>query len=167
MEDRACTVGLDVGGTKIAGVVLDSRGQILERRTIPTELGRGGEDVLERAIALASRLLAAARHPIAVGVGVPELVSPDGAIVSDGVIPWLGLPVRERFSALAPAVLESDVRAAARAEAELGCGRGLHSFAFVNVGTGISSALVVGGRPYAGAHGVVADGTAWLVSARR
>jgi glucokinase len=157
MERRDCTVGLDVGGTKIAGIVLDLGGDVVEHRTIPTEVERGGTDALDRAVTLAEELVGAARRdgrrPTAIGVGVPELVSPEGAIVSDGVIPWLGLPVAERFSAHLPAILESDVRAAARAEAELGCGRSLHSFAYVNVGTGISSALVIGGRPYVGAHG--------------
>ena len=157
MERRACTVGLDVGGTKIAGIALDRSGEVVEHRTIATGVERGGADALDRAVALAEELVSAARQgghePLAIGIGVPELVSPEGAIVSDGVIPWLGLPVAERFGSLLPAILESDVRAAARAEAELGCGRGLHSFVYVNVGTGISSALVIGGRPYAGAHG--------------
>ena len=158
MDERRCTLGLDVGGTKIAGVALGAGGEVVvERRTIPTDLGRVGDDILDRAVALAEDLAACAADAGfavgAIGVGVPEVVSLDGAIVSDGVIPWKNLPVGERFSVIAPAILDSDVRAAARAEAELGAGRGLHSFAYVNVGTGVSSTVVIEGHPYAGAHG--------------
>lgn len=166
MVSRACTVGVDVGGTKIAGVVLDGGNGVLESREIPTDLGRGGEDVLRRAVELTEVVMGGAGqagHVVgAIGVGIPEIVSPGGEIVSDGVIPWLGLRVAEAFSRLAPCILESDVRAAARAEAELGSGRGLQSFAYVNVGTGISSTLVLAGRPYGGAHGgalVLASGS--------
>ncbi|MCX6628043.1 MAG: ROK family protein, partial [Candidatus Solibacter sp.] len=52
-----------------------------------------------------------------------------------------------------PAVVESDVRAAALGEAWLGAGRGFREFVYVTAGTGISSALVQAGRPYAGARG--------------
>lgn len=167
MEQQTCTIGLDVGGTKIAGLALGAEGEVVaERETIPTDLGRGGEDILGRAVRLAEDLATSAARDgfsvSAIGVGIPEIVSPEDEIVSDGVIPWRGLPVAERFSRIAPAVLDSDVRAAARAEAELGSGHGMHSFAYVNVGTGVSSTLVVGGQPHAGAHGgalVLASGT--------
>ena len=57
------------------------------------------------------------------------------------------------FAAIGPAVVESDVRAAAVAEAHFGGGRGVDDLLFVIVGTGISCCLVLGGRAYAGAHG--------------
>jgi glucokinase len=61
--------------------------------------------------------------------------------------------VRERLSTLAPATIESDVRAAARAEARFGAGKGRRVFAYVTIGTGISYCLVIDGRPHAGANG--------------
>ncbi len=151
-------IGLDVGGTKIAGgVVAIDTGQVLARRGILTHAGRGGEAVLADAIALAEALCADAAglgvgvHGI--GVGVPELVDLAGAITSGHAIAWRGMPVRERFSRLGPSVIESDVRAHALAEARFGAGRAYRLFVFVTVGTGISCCLVQGGVPYAGARG--------------
>ena len=151
-------IGLDVGGTKIAGgvVALDS-GQVLARRRIPTHAGRGGEAVLADAIALAEGLCADAEGlgvgVYAIGVGVPELVDLAGAITSGHAIAWRGMPVRERFNRLGPSVIESDVRAHALAEARFGAGRAFSLFVFVTVGTGISCCLVQDGVPYAGARG--------------
>ena len=151
-------IGLDVGGTKIAGgvVAIDS-GQVLARRRIPTHAGRGGEAVLADAIALAEGLCADAERlgvgVYAIGVGVPELVDLAGAITSGHAIAWRGMPVRERFSRFGPSVVESDVRAHALAEARFGAGRAFRLFVFVTVGTGISCCLVQDGVPYAGAQG--------------
>ena len=151
-------IGVDVGGTKIAAglVALDS-GAVRGRRVIPTDPGRGGAAVLTDALALAEGLAAdaAAEGEVVagVGVGVAELVDGNGEVRSAHSIAWQGLPVRERFARIAPAVVESDVRAAALAEARYGAGRGYSPFAYVTVGTGISSCLVEEGRPYAGARG--------------
>jgi predicted NBD/HSP70 family sugar kinase len=57
-----CAVGLDVGGTKIAGgLVAFPSGTILTQRTLPTGAERGGEAILEDALALAAELREAAR----------------------------------------------------------------------------------------------------------
>jgi glucokinase len=53
-----------------------------------------------------------------------------------------------------PVTVDADVRAAARGEADLGAGRGLQSFVYVTVGTGISACLVLSGSPYTGARGL-------------
>lgn len=155
-EDWA--VGLDVGGTKIAaGLIGFPSGRVLERRVIPTNAGRGGQAVLANALGLARGLLeeAAARdlRPVGIGVGVAELVDLEGNVTSAHNIPWQGLPVQSGFASLAPAVVESDVRAAALGEALLGAGQTLQTFAYVTVGTGISACLVQDGRPYAGSRG--------------
>ena len=151
-------VGLDIGGTKIAaGVVGFPSGLVLSRRVIPTGAGRGGDAVLADALALARELMAegAARglSVRGIGVGVAELVDPTGTITSAHTIAWRGRSPADDFSRLAPAAVESDVRAAALAEAGFGAGRAFGAFAYVTIGTGISSCLVQDGRPYAGARG--------------
>jgi glucokinase len=155
---EVAAVGIDVGGTKIAaGLVSVATGEILCRRTIPTRPERPGSDVLDDAVRLAEGLAEeAGSHGLTiagVGVGVPELVDLEGRIVTDAVISWSGLPVAPAFSRIAPAVVESDVRAAALAEASLGTGRPFDPFAYLGVGTGISYSLVTGGVPYAGSRG--------------
>ncbi len=155
---RRHAVGIDVGGTKIAGGLGDlATGAVTARRALATAAGRGGAAVLDDALGLAEGLLAeAADRRLAVagiGVGVPELVDLAGNVKSMHNFDWTGLPVRARFARLAPAVVDSDVRAAARGEARFGAARGLAHCVYVTVGTGISYCLCIDGVPYAGAAG--------------
>jgi glucokinase len=158
MSDSFVAVGLDVGGTKIAaGVVAFPSGEVLCKDVIMTLPKRGGEAVLSDALDLARKMIqeAACRKVSAsgIGIGVAELIDPCGNVTSGQTIAWRGVPVRERFAEIAPAVVESDVRAAALAESVLGAGRSFSTFAYITVGTGISYALVQDGRPYSGARG--------------
>jgi glucokinase len=151
-------IGLDVGGTKMAaGLVALPSGMVVGRQIVPTAAQREGEAVLADALALAEGLLGeAAARGLAVagiGVGVAELVDLEGRVRSAATIAWRDMAVQAAFERLAPAVVESDVRAGALAEAISGAGRGYGTFVYVTVGTGISYSLVQDGRPYAGARG--------------
>jgi glucokinase len=157
-RNPACAVGLDVGGTKIAGGIVEfPSGNIRIKQIIPTRADRDGREVLSDALALAGYLVAQAvevgSELAGIGVGVAELVDLEGNVTSGYRIGWRGLPVRASFSRLAPATLEADVRAAALAEAMFGAGRAYNLFVYVTVGTGISYSLVQDGSPYAGARG--------------
>ena len=141
-------VGVDVGGTKIAaGLVDTANGTILERRLVATRPARGGEAVLDDVRALVDELRPSPGVPV--GVGVCELVSTRQTVESEFIVGWRGLPARERLGA----VLQSDIRAAALAEARLGAGRGAGSFAYLTIGTGIGLVLVQDGVPWPGARG--------------
>ena len=143
-------VGIDVGGTKIAAGVVDlESGTIGERRHLPTRPERGGSAVLDDCAALAHDL---GGGELPVGIGLCELVDLAGRAASADTIDWRGLDVARAFDAPRFA-LESDVRAAALAEARFGAGAGRSPFLYVIVGTGASACLVVDGAPYAGARG--------------
>jgi glucokinase len=143
-------VGIDVGATKIAAGVVDmEERQILQRRQVAT--ARGGREVLRACVRLADELHRPGVERL--GVALCELVRPDGTIASAETIDWTQLDVAAAFSHLAPAFVESDVRAAAVAEARLGAGKEQDSMLFVNVGSGISHTMVVDGRPLVGARG--------------
>ncbi|MSU61814.1 MAG: ROK family protein [Pedosphaera sp.] len=154
----ACTIGVDIGGTKIAaGLVTFPDGQVRVRKIIPTLPKRGGEAVLTDIEKLARDLMGEASlmnlEAKGIGVGVCEIVDLSGQVASANCITFQGLPVRERLSRIAPTILEADVRAAARAEAMFGAGRGARVFLYVTIGTGIASCLVMDGHPFTGAHG--------------
>lgn len=155
--DDVWTVGLDVGGTKIAGgLVRFPAGEITSRRRIPTRAGRHANQILDDAVEMA-RELAAEVPPgerfCGIGLGMPELVDLNGRITSAATIDWRGISLGDRFVEVGPVWVEADVRAAALAEARFGAGRAYRLFVYVSVGTGISHTLVQAGRPYAGAHG--------------
>lgn len=150
-------LAIDVGGTKTAFArVAMPGGQIVERRLIATPSGSAaGRDFLDEVEAIAQTLVTGADGDrcVAIGLGICELVDPSGAVRSGHRVRWQGLPVCERLSRLAPAFIESDVHAAAHAEARLGAGRPYAQFLYLNIGTGISTAWVVDGRVHVGAHG--------------
>jgi glucokinase len=143
-------VGIDVGGTKIAAGLVDvATGRLLERAQVPTRPERDGGEVLADCAELAARLGAG---QLPVGLGLCELVGLDGRPASADTIEWRGLDLAGAIEA-PRVVLESDVRAAAHAEAVFGAGAGRSPFLFAIVGTGASVCLVVDGRPYEGSRG--------------
>ncbi len=158
MEIQPLLIGIDIGGTKIAGGLIEpTSGQILVQRRIPTHAERGGMAVLNDTIALVQALMQDAliqKRPVTgIGLGICELVSPAGELTSAHTIDWRGLSIPAAFAQLAPTTIEADVRAHALAEARYGAGQDYRLFVFVTVGTGISSCLVQDGVPLAGARG--------------
>jgi|GEM_PF-195851 len=157
-------IGIDVGGTKIAGGIVDLlTGRITARQQVATGCDEGGAAVLARVSRVAQDLMAQSDDlPLAgLGVGVAELVDKQGAVFSGHRIAWQGMPVAAQLSAILPARVESDVRTAALAEARLGAGTGHSDFLYVTIGTGISAVSVRAGVPYAGSRGaalVLANG---------
>lgn len=155
---RTCLMGIDVGGTKTAaGLVMPDTGHIIKKRIVPTDTESDGKKLLEKTRHLAEKLLEDAKQlnfkVMGIGIAVAELVSLDGVVQSDNLIAWRDLPVQTFFESLAPTVLEADVRAAALAEAMLGAGKPYRQFVYISVGTGISSCLVIDGKPFKGARG--------------
>ncbi len=154
-SERAASlvIGIDAGGTKLAvGLVDADEGQILERRETPTERHRGGQAVLEDCLELLSEV-SGGRQIAAIGAGVPELVSLEGKIQTAENWDWRDDQFRLAFAEIAPLHVESDVRAAALAEARFGAGRALSSFLYLTIGTGVSHTFVVNGLPWRGARG--------------
>jgi glucokinase len=141
----SAALGIDVGGTKIAAAVVDAEtGALLARREVPTRPERGGAAVLDDCARLAAEL-GGGRLPV--GIGLCELA---GRPTSADTVDWRGLEPADAIEA--PGVtVESDLRAAALAEARFGAG--VSPFLFAIVGTGASACLVVDGRPYAGSRG--------------
>ena len=134
-------VGVDVGGTKLAAARVDTTsGAVLEARRAPTRPDRGPDAVLADCVALADALGEGPR-----GLAVCELVDPAGRVRSAETVDWRAADL-SAFDRV-----ESDVRAAALAEARFGAGG--DDFLYVSVGTGISHCLIAGGAPRIGVRG--------------
>ncbi len=152
----ALVIGVDVGGTKTAfGLVSFPDGSVISRREIATPQGdASGLPFLDAVSVAVTRLRDEEIGTVAgIGVGLCELVDLDGAVSSSHRVHWKGLPVLQRFGAIAPAVIEADVRAAALAETRWGAGKGYRDLLYLNIGTGISTCWVKDGVPHAGANG--------------
>ncbi len=146
-------IGVDAGGTKLAAGIVDlGSGLVIQRRQVPAAKARGGDAVLADCLALVRDL--ARNLPVqAVGLGIPELVTSAGEVISAAAWDWRGRDLVAEFAPIGPLHVESDVRAAALAEARLGAGRGLSSFLYLTIGTGVSHTMVIDGRPWPGARG--------------
>ena len=150
------TLGVDIGGTKVAVVVCDPDGRVVLRDRASTFVGGHRDPGLAISFDVASRLYEKAKSSgleiDGVGVGVPEYVTADGVLSSNEVMEWTTQP-SELFAPLGRLTVESDVRCGAIAEARVGAGRGLNSFMYVTVGTGLSSTFVINGEAWAGQRG--------------
>jgi glucokinase len=143
-------VGIDVGATKIAaGVVDTSRGALLEARRQPTP-----DDPME-ALETCTQMVAelSPSEQPRVGIGLCELVTPEGEITTGESVDWRGLDVPSLLAGAESVRIESDVRAAAAAEARYGAALGATSALYLNIGSGISHCLLLDGTPHAGARG--------------
>ncbi len=160
-RELSCIIGVDVGGTKCAAGALRMHDSgVIVRQCLPTRPERGGQAVLDDVIALVQAVNTESSQsgfrPMAIGLGLAELVGCEGQVDSEATIRWQGLPIASllREATGLPAFIDADVRAAARAEAQHGAGRSYNTFLYVTVGTGISAALVIDGRPFRGARGL-------------
>ena len=150
--------GIDIGGTKTsAGLVELPSGKLLTKEVVPTQPERGREHLLGivRDLIRHLHLDAIQQHQnlTAIGIGVCELVSPQGQLMSAHSFDWRDLHLSSELGLPTPVIAEADVRAAALGEARLGAGTGLQHFLYITIGTGISCSLVIHGEPYAGARG--------------
>jgi glucokinase len=154
-ERARVSVGIDIGGTKTAVLAVTLPGaDVRFREVIPTQATLGAAQLRGRLATILARLRSelGARGRFPVGVSVPELVDLDGLVATDVVVPGLTGDLRE-WAEIGVGRVESDVRAAAHAEARVGAGRGFPSFGYMSIGTGISSTFVLDGVAWAGAHG--------------
>lgn len=144
-------IGLNVAVQSIAGgvVELDS-GRVVRRIEVPTP--GDGNTILELCRDVAAELATSQRvHHI--GLAVPEIVDRSGAIQSCASWDWRGVDVGSTLGTVAPTLVQSDVRAAAFAEAHVGAGEGLECFVYVLIAAGISAVIVRHGVPWAGRCG--------------
>lgn len=148
-------IGIDIGGTKLAAALVETdTGRVLAQGRRGTDPWRGAGDVLRDCVELADEVSGASQaRRLPVGMGVCELVDPSGRITSAATLDWSGVDIVGAFDGYGRVVVESDVRAAAIAEARFGAARDLHSCVYLSVGTGIAFTLLIEGVPYRGSRG--------------
>jgi glucokinase len=152
-------VAVDIGGTSIKASLVGPRGILSAPVRLPTPVG-GGPAAIVDAVA---RVVGALRTPGtgAVGCAVPGVVEPGTGVVRRaanlGIVDDLPLgPVLAARLGL-PVTVEHDVRAACRAEAELGAARSVGDAVVVVAGTGLAAGLLVGGRVVTGTRGAAGE----------
>lgn len=158
-------LAIDIGGTKIAMATTTPAGQRLHEAEIPTLAEQGADTVMRRMFEAARALMAKTlagvdRRLLAVAAVTPGNIEPDGIRLAPNNPGWDRLALydvlRAGFDAQCVAV-ETDVKAAALAEARCGALAGVDCGLYLNLGTGLAAAAVIDGRVLRGANGAAGE----------
>ena len=141
---------LEAGGTKMVLAVYDEAGQELERLTLPTETPDKTMPPMQAFFRDngIDALGVGSFGPLALGKADPNY----GAITTTPKLAWRNYPLLQRLTEGLdiPSAIDTDVNAAALAEAEAGAARGCRSSVYVTIGTGIGAGICIDGRPVHG-----------------
>lgn len=143
------TVGVDLGATKVASVLLDPEGRVRRSDRRPTDAGRGSALVIQTVVDSVRSLTGAGTEiPSAVGVGVAAQVDLAGSVRFSPNLRWKDVPLGEelRVALSTPVSVLNDVRAATVGEWHHGVGRGEADLVCLFLGTGLGGGVVSGGH---------------------
>ncbi|MCZ2525595.1 ROK family glucokinase [Streptomyces sp. SCUT-3] len=157
---RVPTVGIDIGGTKVAAGVVDADGVILERlRTETPDKSKSPRVVEDTIVELVLDL--ADRHDVhAVGIGAAGWVDADRSrVLFAPHLSWRDEPLRDALSTrlAVPVMVDNDANTAAWAEWRFGAGRGEDHLVMITLGTGIGGAILEDGQVKRGRYGVAGE----------
>ncbi|HEY8427803.1 MAG TPA: ROK family protein [Sandaracinaceae bacterium] len=142
-------IGIDLGGTKTEGILIDATGTVLHRVRRPTPSAHGYEAILDNVAALVAELEAAAGAPCRVGIGTPGAISSrTGRLKNSNTTCLNGKPLKEDLEARLgrPVRLANDANCFALSEARDGAACGAAVVFGVILGTGVGGGIVVHGR---------------------
>jgi glucokinase len=160
------TIGVDVGGTKVAAGLVDSTGQIIEKTRVPmvaTADAETGFGAVKGAVAALFALAPDARSAVkGIGICSPGPLDPrTGVVLNPPNIPcWrnfpLGAETERAFGK--PTKVDNDANAAGLAEALWGAAAGHSNVFYATLGTGIGTGLIFDGKIYWGRTGSAGEG---------
>ena len=153
-------IGIDIGGTKIAGGIVADQGEVLLTKSCPTPVKLGGPKILEDSIALAAQLIKDSDKKIAgIGIGAGGQIDTERGLVysATDVLPgWRGLHITEPFIKEfgIKAAVDNDVNVLALGEARFGAAASLKNstVVFLALGTGVGGGLLCSGSLHHGAN---------------
>lgn len=153
-------IGIDIGGTKIAGGTVTDTGTVLTRKHRPTQVKLGGPQILQDSIALAMELMKDAPQQVeGIGIGAGGQIDANQGLVfsaTDLLPGWRGLRITEAFTKELglKAAVDNDVNVLALGEARFGAAAALENgtVVFLALGTGVGGALLSNGSLHHGAN---------------
>ncbi|HEX5399359.1 MAG TPA: ROK family protein [Verrucomicrobiae bacterium] len=153
--------GIDLGGTKIEGIVLDDAGNEIFRKRIETQQENGYRHILNRIKELYGELAAQVQHkPHTFGIGTPGVVSPrTGLMKNSNTVCLNGQPVKADLEKRLGRKIEiqNDANCFAMAEALHGAARGKNLVFGVILGTGCGGGIVHRGEVVTGRQGIAGE----------
>jgi glucokinase len=166
--EKSVSVGVDVGGTKVAAGLVDANGEIGAQTRVPMISHASAEEGLSAVLQAIAQILPSEALPNGVaqvaGIGIcaPGPLDPTtGVILNPPNVPcWRNFPLAEEVRKVyrVPVRVDNDANAAALAEARWGAGRGYQSVFYATIGTGIGTGIIFDGRIFHGRTGAAGEG---------
>ncbi|AYF99221.1 ROK family glucokinase [Protaetiibacter intestinalis] len=152
-------IGIDIGGTKIAGGLVAEDGTIVRQERRPTPAGDGAAII--QAVVDVVETLRAGEQVAGVGVAAPGFIdAAQSTVYYTPNIPWRSEPLRADLSERLPGLditIDNDANAAGWAEYRFGAGRGYRDMTLLTIGTGVGGAIVTEGHLLRGGFGAAAE----------
>jgi len=146
-------IGIDLGGTKIEGILLDQQNQVLERIRVPTQQENGYEAILSRIVTLIKDIQSRSDQAASIGICTPGAIeSTEGVLKNSNTVCLNGKPLKDDLeSALDCSIeMENDANCFALAEAALGAAKGYSTVFGVIMGSGVGGGIVFSQRIHRG-----------------
>jgi glucokinase len=153
------TIGVDLGGTKMAVGVVDSDQQIQYQGSEPST-GLSEERLIEELTRELTEAKEARPDVVAAGLGIPATIDHDRGVAIHAVnLTITDVPIRDLMQERVglPVFVDNDANVAALAEFLYGAGRGARDVVMLTIGTGIGGGLILGGEVYRGSTGAAAE----------
>lgn len=151
-------IGIDIGGTKIAGALVDADGAIVLEDRVPSPAG-DPEAMVDAVVDLIQRL--SANHEV-IGAGVAAagfIDANQSTIIYAPNISWRNEPFKAKLEAKLdiPVIIENDANAAGWAEYRYGAGRGYKHMIMLTIGTGVGGAVITDSHMLRGGFGIAGE----------
>jgi glucokinase len=151
-------IGIDIGGTKIAGAVVTEDGEILAEDRVATQAG-DSQAIIDAVVDMVTSL-SRGRDIVAAGVAAPGFIdSAQSTVYYTPNISWRNEPLRDRLTDRLgiDVTIDNDANAAGWAEYRFGAGRHVQDMTMLTIGTGVGGAIVTAGRLFRGGFGAGAE----------
>jgi len=152
-------VGIDLGGTKIEGICLDEKSQIIERKRVPTNQQEGYNSILNSISALVTDITKNASD-YTIGICTPGAISKKtGMIKNSNTQCLIGMPLKNDLEKILgkKVAMENDANCFAMAEATMGAAVGYHVVFGVIMGTGVGGGIIIDGKIHGGRTNIAGE----------
>ena len=153
-------IGIDLGGTKIEGILIDGDGNTIERKRVPTQREDGYEAIIARIADLGHELLIKSTGVKQIGICTPGAIDPSvGVMKNSNTLCLIGKPMQQDLEDAfdLPVFMENDANCFALAEATLGGAKGFQVVFGVIMGTGVGGGIVLNGKIHQGPNHIAGE----------
>ena len=163
--DKKISLGVDVGGTKLAVALMDETGKLLAKNIVYDHIDKNEDDLVKHIYLLADDLLKENNFQVkelnGIGVCFPGHVRfSEGCIITTSNLKgFKNYPLKEKLEAHfgVKVIVDNDANCQAYAEYKFGAGRAFHDVIFITVSTGIGGGLIINDKLYHGITGTAGE----------